>query len=77
LIGGAACDLIMAGPGYPYMLELFSRREFQLTDPDVNLTPLHFDDSVSRLVSVLGEDTSIQLSDEVAEVMAEFLRQYE
>lgn len=42
--------------GYPYMLELFSRRAFDLHKPDSNLTPLHFDDSVSSLSAILLND---------------------
>lgn len=40
-------------PGFPYMLELFSRSAFELNYPDAILTPLHFDDSVSSLSAIL------------------------
>ena len=42
--------------GFPYMLELFSRSTFDLHYPDSNLTPLHFDDSVSSLSAILLND---------------------
>lgn len=40
-------------PGFPYMLELFSRSTFELNYPDSNLMLLHFDDSVSSLSAIL------------------------
>ncbi|MDD3252046.1 MAG: hypothetical protein PHV18_05730 [Lachnospiraceae bacterium] len=43
-------------PGYPYMLELFSKEAFELTEPDSVLTPLHFSDEVSSLSAILLND---------------------
>lgn len=43
-------------PGFPYMLELFSRNAFTLNYPDSNLTPLKFNDSVSSLSAILLND---------------------
>lgn len=43
-------------PGFPYMLELFSKNAFELNYTDSNLTPLHFDDSVSSLSAILLND---------------------
>ncbi|MCD7752485.1 MAG: hypothetical protein LUI10_12260 [Lachnospiraceae bacterium] len=48
-------------PGFPYMLELFSRNSFELKHPDMNLTPLHFDEEVSSLSAILLNDAYYEM----------------
>lgn len=48
-------------PGFPYMLELFSRSAYKLNYPDSNLTPVHFDDSVSSLSAILLNDVYYEM----------------
>lgn len=42
--------------GYPAMIELFSRSNWELT-PEAVLTPIHIDDSVSSLSAILLDDS--------------------
>lgn len=46
--------------GYPAMIELFSRREWD-TYPDSVVTPVHIDDSVSSLSAILLNDAYYEL----------------
>lgn len=46
--------------GYPAMIELFSRAEWELK-PESVLTPIHIDDSVSSLSAILLNDSYYQL----------------
>lgn len=48
-------------PEFPYMLELFSRSAYKLNYPDSNLTPVHFDDSVSSLSAILLNDVYYEM----------------
>ncbi len=48
-------------PGFPYMLELFSRSSFELNYPDSHLMPLHLDDSVSSLSAILLNDAYYEM----------------
>lgn len=47
-------------PGYPAMLELFSRAEWKLK-PESVLTPVHIDDSVSSLSAILLDENYYNL----------------
>ena len=47
--------------GFPYMIELFSRRMFEIEDKDRNLTPIHIDDEVSSLSAILLNDAYYQM----------------
>lgn len=48
-------------PGYPYMLELFSRQTFELAS-DINIfTPMHMGDEVSSLSAILLNDVYYQM----------------
>lgn len=46
--------------GYPVMIELFSRAEWELK-PESVLTPIHIDDSVSSLSAILLNDSYYEL----------------
>lgn len=46
--------------GYPAMIELFSRSEWEL-EPEAVLTPIHIDDSVSSLSAILLNDDYYKL----------------
>lgn len=49
-------------PGYPFMIELFSRRpEFQLEHPELHLTPLPVSDEVSSLSAIMLDDNYYRL----------------
>lgn len=43
-------------PGYPYMLELFSRQAFELSGDANTLTPMHMGDEISSLSAILLND---------------------
>lgn len=47
-------------PGYPFMIELFSRAEWEL-QPEPILTPIHIDESVSSLSAILLNDDYYEL----------------
>jgi len=47
--------------GYPFMLELFSKKAFELDESDSELTPLHFDDEVSSLSAILLNEAYYQM----------------
>jgi hypothetical protein len=47
-------------PGYPSMIELFSRSSWMI-DQDAVLTPIHIDDSVSSLSAILLNDAYYEL----------------
>lgn len=44
--------------GFPVMIELFARTEFQIREPNV-LTPIHVDDEVSSLSGILLNEDSL------------------
>ena len=46
--------------GYPVMIELFSRANWELS-PETVLTPIHIDDSVSSLSAILLDDSYYEL----------------
>ncbi|MDO4280126.1 MAG: hypothetical protein Q4C56_00700 [Peptococcaceae bacterium] len=47
--------------GFPYMLELFSRNNFELRFPESHLMPLHLDDDVSSLSAILLNDAYYEM----------------
>lgn len=49
-------------PGYPVMIELFSRRpDFQIDHPEVHLTPLPVSDELSSLSAIMMDDNYYRL----------------
>lgn len=49
-------------PGYPVMIELFSRRPgFQINHPEIHLTPLPISDEISSLSAIMLDDNYYQL----------------
>lgn len=49
-------------PGYPVMIELFSRRpDFQIDHPEVHLTPLPVSDEISSLSAIMLDDNYYRL----------------
>ena len=49
-------------PGYPSMIELFSRRpDFQIDHPEIRLTPLPVSDELSSLSAIMLDDNYYQL----------------
>lgn len=49
-------------PGYPVMIELFSRRpDFQIDHPEVHLTPLPVSDELSSLSAIMLDDNYYRL----------------
>lgn len=49
-------------PGYPVMIELFSRRpDFQIDHPEVHLTPLPASDELSSLSAIMLDDNYYRL----------------
>lgn len=48
-------------PGFPYMLELFSRQTFELKGDTNILTPMHMGDEVSSLSAILLNDAYYQM----------------
>lgn len=49
-------------PGYPVMIELFSRRpDFQIDHPEIHLTPLPVSDAISSLSAIMLDDNYYQL----------------
>ena len=49
-------------PGYPYMIELFSRRpEFQFEHPELHLTPLPVSDEISSLSAIMLDENYYRL----------------
>lgn len=49
-------------PGYPVMIELFSRRpDFQIDHPEIHLTPLPVSDELSSLSAIMLDDNYYRL----------------
>lgn len=49
-------------PGYPAMIELFSRRpDFQINHPEIHLTPLPVSDEISSLSAIMLDDNYYRL----------------
>lgn len=48
-------------PGYPYMLELFSKSPFEIGMEEQVLAPMHIDDEVSSLSAILLNDVYYQM----------------
>lgn len=48
-------------PGFPYMIELFSRSSFEMENENHVLVPIHIDDEVSSLSAVLLNDAYYQM----------------
>ena len=49
-------------PGYPVMIELFSRRpDFQINHPEIHLTPLPVSDEISSLSAIMLDDNYYRL----------------
>lgn len=46
--------------GFPKMIELFSRTDFELRDP-AGITPVHVDDDISSLSAILLDDNYYQI----------------
>lgn len=48
-------------PGFPYMIELFSRIPFEIGKRDQILVPVHIDDEISSLSAILLNDVYYQM----------------
>lgn len=48
-------------PGYPYMIELFSRKPFEISSMDANLVPLYINEEVSSLSAILLNEAYYQM----------------